>query len=72
MSDDGTGAVKKIAYCIQLDSTLAQARHLLQQMEQYFWTEGQEACLKSISIALTPLSTDDLINSFYKVIGEAE
>lgn len=73
MSDDGTQAAKKIAYAIQFDATLAQAYYLLEKMVVYWWSGEQEKELREMGEKLIALceSSDELIESFYKVIGEA-
>jgi hypothetical protein len=73
MSDDGTRAAKKIALTIQLDAALAHSRYLLQQMNQYGWSNEIEGELKEMESMLTSFNSDTqrLIESFYKVIGES-
>lgn len=73
MSDDGTKAAKKIAYSIQVDGCLAQLDYLLKQMLSYGWAEDDERKLSAMSKSVEDLHTDarDLVDSFFKVIGEA-
>lgn len=72
MSDDGTNAAKKIAYCVHLQLSLAQAANVIAQMRGYSWSDRQESEVDLIAKALDDslTRTQELINDFYKVIGE--
>lgn len=73
MSDDGTKAAKKIAYAVQLESSLAQACHAITQLSGYGWDPRQRAEVEVLG-QVTEYSltrVQQLIDDFYKVIGEA-
>jgi hypothetical protein len=72
MSDDGTQAAKKIAYCVQLEGCLVQADYLVKQLREWPWNLTQEKELRDLGEKLeSMLSTARVITeSFYKVIGE--
>jgi hypothetical protein len=73
MSDDGTNAAKKIAYTIAAEGDLAKLKYELDQMLTYAWYSDDLVKIRNMAETVDHLLTDarDLVDSYYKVIGEA-